>query len=63
MYYVIGTKDELKEHSIIEGGGFLRKTKILPKRFAQFRRSSGLFIELLSQLCDLLVEFGIVGCA
>ena len=33
VYYVIGTKDELKEHSIIEGGGFLRKTKILPSDF------------------------------
>lgn len=32
-YYVIGTKKELKEHDIIEGGGFLRKTKILQGDF------------------------------
>ncbi|MDE5972554.1 MAG: hypothetical protein K2G94_07385, partial [Muribaculaceae bacterium] len=33
VYYVIGTKQELKEHDIIEGGGFLRKTKVLPSDF------------------------------
>ncbi|MDE6033174.1 MAG: hypothetical protein K2G15_04335 [Muribaculaceae bacterium] len=33
VYYVIGSKDELKEHNIIEGGGFLRKTKVLPSDF------------------------------
>ncbi len=33
VYYVIGTKNELKEHDIIEGGGFLRKTKVLPSDF------------------------------
>lgn len=35
VYYVIGTKDELKEHNIIAGGGFLRKTKVLPSDFDQ----------------------------
>lgn len=35
VYYVIGTKDELKQHNIIEGGGFLRKTKVLPSDFDQ----------------------------
>lgn len=35
VYYVIGTKNELKEHNIIEGGGFLRKTKVLPSDFDQ----------------------------
>lgn len=33
VYYVIGTDKELKEHNIIEGGGFLRKTKVLPSDF------------------------------
>lgn len=33
VYYVIGTKDELKEHNFIEGGGFLRKTKVLESDF------------------------------
>lgn len=33
VYYVIGTDSELKEHNIIEGGGFLRKTKVLPSDF------------------------------
>lgn len=33
VYYVIGTKEELKQHDIIEGGGFLRKTKVLPSDF------------------------------
>lgn len=33
VYYVIGTNDELREHNIIEGGGFLRKTRILPSDF------------------------------
>ena len=32
-YYVIGTKQELKQHDIIEGGGFLRKTKVLQGEF------------------------------
>lgn len=35
VYYVVGNKSELKEHSIIEGGGFLRKTKIMPSDFDQ----------------------------
>lgn len=29
VYYVFGNKAELKDHNIIEGGGFLRKTKIM----------------------------------
>ena len=29
-YIAIGSKDELKAHNIIEGGGFLRKTKVMP---------------------------------
>lgn len=33
VYYVIGTDKELKSANIIEGGGFLRKTKILPSDF------------------------------
>lgn len=33
VYYVIGSEKELKEHNIIEGGGFLRKTKVLPSDF------------------------------
>lgn len=32
-YYVIGTNRELKAHDIIEGGGFLRKTKVLQSEF------------------------------
>ncbi len=32
-YIAIGSKKELKEHNIIEGGGFLRKEKILPSDF------------------------------
>lgn len=35
VYYVIGTSEQLKEHNIIEGGGFLRKTKVLPSDFDQ----------------------------
>lgn len=33
VYYVIGNEKELKNHNIIEGGGFLRKTKVLPSDF------------------------------
>ena len=33
VYYVIGSDKELKSHNIIEGGGFLRKTKVLPSDF------------------------------
>lgn len=33
VYYVIGSDKELKEHNILEGGGFLRKTKVLPSDF------------------------------
>lgn len=33
VYYVIGTKDELKNHNFISGGGFLRKTKVLEGDF------------------------------
>jgi len=33
VYYVIGSKDELKAHNFIEGGGFLRKTKVLESDF------------------------------
>lgn len=33
VYYVIGSDKELKDHNIIEGGGFLRKTKVLPSDF------------------------------
>jgi seryl-tRNA synthetase len=33
VYYVIGTKEELRSHNIIEGGGFLKKTKVLPSDF------------------------------
>lgn len=32
-YYAIGTKKELKEHDIIEGGGFLRSEKIMEGDF------------------------------
>lgn len=32
VYYVVGTKKELKDHKIIESG-FLRKTKVLPDDF------------------------------
>ncbi len=32
-YYAIGTKNELKENNIIEGGGFLRKTKLMEGDF------------------------------
>lgn len=32
-YIAIGSKDELKSHNILEGGGFLRKTKIMPGDF------------------------------
>lgn len=35
VYYVFGTKSELKDHNIIEGGGFLRKTTIMPSDFDQ----------------------------
>jgi len=35
VYYVVGNKTELKEHNIIEGGGFLRKTKIMESDFDQ----------------------------
>lgn len=34
-YYAIGNKKELKDHNIIEGGGFLRKTKIMQGEFDQ----------------------------
>lgn len=34
-YYAIGSKSELKAHDIIEGGGFLRKTKIMQGDFDQ----------------------------
>lgn len=34
-YYAIGSKSELKNHDIIEGGGFLRKTKIMQGDFDQ----------------------------
>ncbi len=33
VYYVIGTKEELKNHNFISGGGFLRKTKVLEDDF------------------------------
>ena len=33
VYYVIGTDKELKSHNILQGGGFLRKTKVLPADF------------------------------
>lgn len=32
-YFAIGSKKELKEHDIIEGGGFLRKSKIMEGNF------------------------------
>ena len=32
-YYVIGSNEELKAHNFIEGGGFLRKTKVLESDF------------------------------
>lgn len=32
-YFAIGSKKELKEHNLVEGGGFLRKTNILPADF------------------------------
>ncbi len=32
-FYAIGNKSELKKHSIIEGGGFLRKSKIMQGDF------------------------------
>lgn len=32
-YFAIGNKDELKENKIIEGGGFLRKTKLMEGDF------------------------------
>lgn len=32
-FYAIGTKKELKDHDIIEGGGFLRKSKIMQGDF------------------------------
>jgi len=32
-FYAIGTKKELKDHGIIEGGGFLRKSKIMQGDF------------------------------
>lgn len=32
-FYAIGTNKELKEHGIVEGGGFLRKTKIMQGEF------------------------------
>ena len=34
-YYAIGSRSELKAHDIIEGGGFLRKTKIMQGDFDQ----------------------------
>lgn len=33
VYYVIGNKNELKAHNFVEGGGFLRKTKVLESDF------------------------------
>lgn len=33
VYYVIGTSKELREHSFISGGGFLKKTKVLDGDF------------------------------
>ncbi len=33
VYYCIGSKKELKEHNIVEGGGFLRKSKVLQGDF------------------------------
>lgn len=33
VFYVIGSSSELKEHSFISGGGFLRKTKVLEGDF------------------------------
>lgn len=35
VFYVFGTKSELKDHNILEGGGFLRKTKIMESDFDQ----------------------------
>jgi predicted RNase H-like nuclease (RuvC/YqgF family) len=35
VYYVVGNKAELKAHNIIEGGGFLRKAKIMSSDFDQ----------------------------
>lgn len=35
VYYVVGNKSELKEHNILEGGGFLRKTKLMQSDFDQ----------------------------
>lgn len=32
-YYVVATKQELKDHNIVEGGGFLRKQKVLEGDF------------------------------
>lgn len=32
-YYVVGTRQELKNHNIIEGGGFLKKTKVMDGDF------------------------------
>lgn len=32
-YYAVGSKQELKSHNVIEGGGFLRKTKIMQGEF------------------------------
>ena len=32
-YYVVATKQELKNHNIIEGGGFLKKTKVMDGDF------------------------------
>lgn len=34
-YYVIGTKKELKKNNIVEGGGFLRKTKLMEGNYDQ----------------------------
>lgn len=33
VYYALGSKTELKEHNIVEGGGFLRKSKIMEGEF------------------------------
>lgn len=41
VYYVFGTKGELKDHNIIEGGGFLRKTKIMEGDFDQAYFTTG----------------------
>lgn len=34
-YYAIGSDKELKEHNIVQGGGFLRKSKLMEGEFDQ----------------------------